>query len=88
MVITYYKGAGKELNLRALEIHYWLGSESSIDEQGAAALWTIQLDDHFNGDPVQYRECQGSESTQFMSYFRHGITYRIGGFPSAFHHVS
>uniref|UniRef100_A0A8C6L4Y3 Advillin n=1 Tax=Nothobranchius furzeri TaxID=105023 RepID=A0A8C6L4Y3_NOTFU len=37
----------------SFNIHYWIGSESSQDEQGAAAVYTIQLDEFLGSTPVQ-----------------------------------
>lgn len=55
------------------EIHYWIGSQSTQDEQGAAAVYTIQLDEFLGCTPVQHREVQNHESDTFKGYFKQGI---------------
>lgn len=57
------------------DIHYWIGSESSQDEQGAAAVYTIQLDEFLGCAPVQHREVQNHESDAFRGYFKQGIMW-------------
>ena len=38
------------------DLHFWLGKDCSQDESGAAALWTVQMDDGVaNGAAVQVR---------------------------------
>ncbi|KAK6483291.1 villin-1 isoform X2 [Huso huso] len=69
------------------DIHYWLGKVSSQDEQGAAAIYTTQIDDHLGGVAVQHREVQGSESETFRGYFKQGIIYKQGGVASGMKHV-
>ncbi|KAF1585309.1 Villin-1, partial [Eudyptes moseleyi] len=68
-------------------IHYWLGKESSQDEQGAAAIYTTQMDDHLGTVAVQHREVQGHESETFRSYFKQGLVYKKGGVSSGMKHV-
>ncbi|XP_027025923.2 villin-1 [Tachysurus fulvidraco] len=74
-------------NVRTMNIHYWIGNNSSQDEQGAAAVYVTQLDDFLGGSPVQNREVQGFESAKFKSYFKNGIIYKKGGVGSGFKHV-
>uniref|UniRef100_A0A8D2NPS3 Villin 1 n=1 Tax=Zosterops lateralis melanops TaxID=1220523 RepID=A0A8D2NPS3_ZOSLA len=69
------------------DIHYWLGKESSQDEQGAAAIYTTQMDDHLGSVAVQHREVQGHESDTFRAYFKQGLIYKKGGVASGMKHV-
>jgi hypothetical protein len=70
------------------KLHFWLGSESSQDEMGIVAYKTVELDEALGGGPVQFREVEGHESTQFMSYFKNiNIEYLPGGVASGFNKV-
>ncbi|XP_072238485.1 advillin isoform X1 [Leuresthes tenuis] len=69
------------------DIHYWIGSQSSQDEQGAAAVYTIQLDEFLGSTPVQHREVQHHESDTFKGYFKQGIIYKKGGVATGMRHI-
>uniref|UniRef100_A0A665TRH8 Advillin n=1 Tax=Echeneis naucrates TaxID=173247 RepID=A0A665TRH8_ECHNA len=69
------------------DIHYWIGSQSSQDEQGAAAVYTIQLDEFLGSTPVQHREVQNHESDAFRGYFKLGVIYKKGGVASGMRHT-
>ncbi|EMP29418.1 Villin-1 [Chelonia mydas] len=83
-IILYNK---KTSNGFVMDLHYWIGKDSSQDEQGAAAFYVTQIDDMLGGSPVQHREVEGHESEVFKSYFKSGIIYKKGGVASGFKHV-
>jgi len=68
-------------------VHFWIGETSTQDEYGTAAYVTVEIDDHFGGKPVQYREVMGHESDAFRSYFPQGLQILKGGIASGFKHV-
>uniref|UniRef100_A0A8C5HXF9 Advillin-like n=1 Tax=Gouania willdenowi TaxID=441366 RepID=A0A8C5HXF9_GOUWI len=74
-------------SMSTYNIHYWIGSQSSQDEQGAAAVYTIQLDEFLGSSPVQHREVQCHESETFKGYFRQGIIYKKGGVATGMKHT-
>lgn len=55
-----------------------LGDACTVDESGAAAIFTFQMDDFLGGKPIQYREVQGYESKTFVGYFKSGLKYMVG----------
>lgn len=70
---------------KAQNLHFWIGSESSQDEYGAAAIIVTQMDTVAGDLPVQFRETEGHESADFRGYFKK-IEYKTGGVASGFTH--
>ncbi|MEJ1286453.1 hypothetical protein NN561_017461 [Cricetulus griseus] len=83
-LVLYTAKASRGLSYR---LHFWLGKECSQDESTAAAIFTVQMDDYLGGKPVQSRELQGYESTDFVGYFKGGLKYKAGGVASGLNHV-
>uniref|UniRef100_A0A665TRC4 Advillin n=1 Tax=Echeneis naucrates TaxID=173247 RepID=A0A665TRC4_ECHNA len=83
-VLLFTQKMGSSLSY---DIHYWIGSQSSQDEQGAAAVYTIQLDEFLGSTPVQHREVQNHESDAFRGYFKLGVIYKKGGVASGMRHT-
>jgi len=84
IVLHTAKGADEDTLTR--DIHFWLGLQSSVDEQGTAAYKTVELDDLFDGECIQHREVQMHESQAFKALFK-SISYLKGGVASGFRHV-
>mgnify|MGYP000367757218 FL=1 len=68
------------------DIHYWIGSECTTDEKGTAAYKTVELDDLFDGAPVQHRQVEAHESRDFVKLFEQ-LNYLEGGIESGFNHI-
>lgn len=68
-------------------IYFWLGNDSTADEQGAAAAGAIALDDKFSGEPYQVRLCEGKEPLHFFMIFKHRLIIYQGGYASGFKNV-
>jgi hypothetical protein len=69
-------------------IYFWLGSNSSADEKGAAALLTKALDDDMGGRPLQVRVVQGKEPPHFAGLFKGNMIVHLGGKASGFKNVN
>merc|ERR1712232_97562 len=75
------------------DLYFWLGSESTQDEQGTAAYKTVELDTLLDDVPVQHRECEGHETPEFLRLWSDvvgcgGIRYLEGGVESGFRKVT
>ncbi|KAH0520391.1 Advillin [Microtus ochrogaster] len=86
-IITWRIETRRVGSLLSQDIHFWIGKDSSQDEQSCAAIYTTQLDDYLGGSPVQHREVQYHESDTFRGYFKQGVIYKKGGVASGMKHV-
>merc|ERR1719291_761388 len=76
----------EEENEKKYNVHFWLGTNTSQDEAGAAAIKTVELDDLLGDLPVQYREVQGHETKHFTNLFP-SMSILEGGVDTGFRHV-
>ncbi|XP_052746032.1 gelsolin [Bicyclus anynana] len=81
------KTTGDNSSTLSYDVHFWLGSKTSQDKKGAAAILTITLDDQLGGRAVHHREVQGHETSHFLGYFQPAIRYLEGGNESGFNEV-
>jgi len=86
-IVLYTYKPNPDSDKLAYNVHFWLGSKTSQDEQGTAAYKTVELDDLLGDLPVQYRETEGNESENFLEVFKNKITLMDGGIDSGFNTV-
>eukprot|EP00321_Phaeocystis_globosa_P006172 CAMPEP_0118831002 /NCGR_PEP_ID=MMETSP1162-20130426/28845_1 /TAXON_ID=33656 /ORGANISM="Phaeocystis Sp, Strain CCMP2710" /LENGTH=846 /DNA_ID=CAMNT_0006762377 /DNA_START=39 /DNA_END=2579 /DNA_ORIENTATION=+ len=73
-----------ERNKEAYILYFWLGSKSTQDEKGAAALITKTKDDALGGAATQVRVVQGQEPSHFVRLFKGHMVVHAGGKASGF----
>lgn len=76
----------KNIEQRTYTAHHWIGSQSSQDEYGAAAILTVKLASIVGQKVNIYQEWEANESVLLLSYFPQGVQYLEGGVDSAFNH--
>lgn len=62
----------------------WIGSYSSQDEYGTAAIKVVELDDYLDRKATLTREVQNYESEEFLALFKSKIEILNGGIESGF----
>lgn len=82
LILYSYDTDGREKHI----IYMWQGQTSTIDERGASAILTVDLDDSMGGVATQVRVTQGQEPPHLVSMFKDkpmiihlGGTSRSGG---------
>jgi len=68
--------------VRRHNVHYWVGKEAKEEHCVIASDKAVELDAALGSQAVQYREMQGEESDEFLSYFRPCIIPVQGSFSS------
>ncbi|XP_061470969.1 advillin isoform X2 [Rhineura floridana] len=69
-----------ELNRKPHYILYiWQGRHATVDELAASAYHAVELDQQFNGEPVQVRVNMGKEPHHFLAIFKGKLVIFEGG---------
>jgi villin 1/advillin len=69
-------------------IYFWQGRDSSVDEKGASAIFTKQLDDELGIEATQVRVVQNKEPDHFLALFKGKMIVHAGGIASGFKNVN
>ena len=64
------------------DIHLWLGQKTGVEEQGAASIMAVELDNIVGGQAALHRQVQHHEPPSFAAAFSNQLTYLSGGFKS------
>lgn len=86
IILHTYKKSPTSQSL-SWDLYFWLGKRTTQDEAGTAAYKTVELDDLLGGAPIEHREVQEHESSEFLKLFEGKIRYLSGGADSGFNHV-
>ncbi|XP_063673911.1 advillin-like isoform X3 [Bolinopsis microptera] len=86
IVLYTYIQAGR--NHESFFIYFWLGSHSTTDERGAAALHATKIDSEVGWSSQMVRVVQGKEPLHFLRCFGRRITILQGGVDSGFKQTS
>ncbi|XP_026330603.1 gelsolin, cytoplasmic-like, partial [Hyposmocoma kahamanoa] len=69
-------------------IYFWLGKDSTQDEQAAAAIYSVVVDRKLNGEAELVRVPQGEEPKHFLKIFNGRLVTLTGGKASGFRNTN
>ena len=69
------------------DLFFWIGAQSTQDEYGVVSYKANELDKLLGDAPVQHRQVEGNESSQFSEIFGGNIKVLDGGMDGGFRHV-
>ncbi|XP_053228555.1 advillin [Podarcis raffonei] len=60
-------------------LYIWQGRHATVDELAASAYHAVELDQQYNGEPVQVRLNMGKEPRHFLAIFKGKLVFFEGG---------
>ncbi|XP_060128082.1 advillin [Zootoca vivipara] len=60
-------------------LYIWQGRHATVDELAASAYHAVELDQQFDGEPVQVRLSMGKEPRHFLAIFKGKLVFFEGG---------